>query len=226
MASYHFTAKAVSFGKGQSAVATAAYNARTQLWNERNGSKTNDYSRANVAAFTGVFAPKDAPEWARDRGQLWNRAEAAENRKDAQVARNVEFALPHELTDQEREWLVKDIVREAFVREGMAADAAIHRPHRKGDERNHHVHILVTMRAVKADGFAAKKNREWNSRATLEGWREKVAILGARALERARRGGGTPLPAARRWSGCSRAHPFAAEPGPPRVASPEARRAR
>ena len=64
-------------------------------------------------------------------------------------------------------------------------DAAIHRPHRKSDERNHHVHILVTMRALEADGFAAKKNREWNSRETLEGWREKVAILGARALERA-----------------------------------------
>jgi|SRR5947208_16833328 len=80
MAIYHFTVKTVSFGKGQSAVATAAYNARTQLYNERDGTKTSDYNRASAAAFTGVFAPKDAPEWAHDREQLWNRAEAAENR--------------------------------------------------------------------------------------------------------------------------------------------------
>jgi ATP-dependent exoDNAse (exonuclease V) alpha subunit len=185
MASYHFTMKTVSFGKGQSAVATAAYNARTQFYNERNGYKTNDYSRASVAAFAGVFAPKDAPAWAHDREQLWNRAEASERQRNGRPARNVEFALPHELTDQQREWLVKDFVREAMVRKGMAADAAIHRPHRKSDERNHHVHILVTTKAITAEGFAATKNREWNRRETLEEWREKLAILGARALERA-----------------------------------------
>jgi hypothetical protein len=185
MASYHFTMKTVSFGKGQSAVATSAYNARTQLYNERDGSKTSDYSRASVAAFTGVFAPKDAPAWAHDREQLWNRAEADERQRNGRPARNVEFSLPHELTDQQREWLVKDFVREAFVRKGMAADVAIHRPHRKSDERNHHVHILVTTKAITAEGFAATKNREWNRRETLEEWREKLAIMGARALERA-----------------------------------------
>jgi MobA/MobL family len=185
MASFHLSAKAVSFGKGQSAVATAAYNARTRLYNERNGCKTNDYSRASAVAFTGIFAPKDAPAWARDREQLWNRAEASERQRNGQPARNVEFSLPHELTDEQRARLVKDIVREAWVCKGMVADVAIHRPHRKSDERNHHVHVLLTMKAITAEGFAATKNREWNSRASLEGWREKVAILGARALERA-----------------------------------------
>ena len=42
---YHFRAKPVSFGKGQSAVHTAAYNARTQLEHEREGRLTADYSK-------------------------------------------------------------------------------------------------------------------------------------------------------------------------------------
>lgn len=181
---YHFGAKPISRGAGQSAVHTAAYNSRSQLTNEREAKTTKDYSDRGGLLFEGIFAPKGAPDWAHDREQLWNHAEAAENRKDAQTARNLSVALPAELTDEQREWLVKDFAR-SLSRQGMVADVAIHAPDEKGDERNYHAHILVTTRRLDGDDFAATKAREWNSRETLNEWRGEFAEMAGRALDRA-----------------------------------------
>lgn len=182
MAIFHFSAKVVSRGKGQSSVAKAAYNARTQLTNERTG-EGHDYTRAEGLVFSGIFAPKNAPEWAQDRERLWSEVEKAEVRKDAQLAREVQIALPHELTDEQRRQLITDFTRENFVRKGMIADVAIHAPDREGDDRNHHAHILLTMREIGPEGFG-KKKREWNSKAQLQEWREKWENLANRYLER------------------------------------------
>jgi hypothetical protein len=183
---FHLTAKAVSFGKGQSAVHTAAYNARDQLYREADGQTTKDYGRYGAALFTGIFAPTGAPDWARDRQELWNRAEAAERQKaNGQPARNMFVAFPHELNQQQREWLIKDFVREQFARKGMIADVAIHAPDERGDERNYHAHILLTMRKLDGDEFAKTKCREWNGKEQLNEWREQWAEKGARALSRA-----------------------------------------
>ena len=94
--------------------------------------------------------------------------------------------MPHELTAQQKEWLIKDFVRETFVRQGMIADVNIHAPHENGDERNYHVHCLLTMR--KLDGRRLCQDEMPGSgtgRDELEAWREKWAHMGARALERA-----------------------------------------
>ncbi|EKO39511.1 MAG: MobA/MobL family protein [Solidesulfovibrio magneticus str. Maddingley MBC34] len=182
MAIFHFSAKVVSRGKGQSSVAKAAYNARTQLTNERTGEE-HDYTRAEGLVFSGIFAPKNAPEWAQDRERLWSEVEQAEKRKDAQLAREIEIALPYELTDEQRRQLITDFTRENFVRKGMIADVAIHAPDREGDDRNHHAHILLTMREIGPEGFG-KKKREWNSKAQLQEWREKWEKTANRYLER------------------------------------------
>ena len=183
---YHFTGKAVSFGKGQSAVHTAAYNARQRLHEERCGRTTKDYGeRYGPTLFSGIFAPKGAPAWVQDREQLWNRAEAAERQKNGQPARNLEFSFPHQLNQQQREWLLKDFVREEFVRKGMIADANIHAPHPQGDDRNFHAHVLLTMRELDGENFATKKNRDWNRIEHMEHWRARWAEMGGRALERA-----------------------------------------
>ncbi len=185
MAAYHCTAKVVSRSKGQSAIAKAAYNARARLVDEQTGELKNYTRKAEHVLFSGIFAPKDAPEWTRDRQQLWNRAEGAENRKNSQLAREVEIALPHELSQQQREWLLKDFVRENFMRVGMVADVNMHGPHPDGDQRNVHAHILLTTRRIEGDGFAADKAREWNDKALYNQWREDLAEKGAKALERA-----------------------------------------
>ena len=111
-------------------------------------------------------------------------SERAEKRKDARLAREIEIALPHELTPQQREWLVKDFAREAFVRKGYAVDIAIHAPDKTSDDRNHHAHIMVTMRTLDGDGFAAKKDPSMNRREQLGEWREQWAHLANRHLER------------------------------------------
>jgi hypothetical protein len=184
MAIFHLTAKVISRGKGQSAIASAAYRSGERLRDEQAGEQKFYTARAERILFTGIMAPSGAPEWAHDRNRLWNEAERAEKRKDAQLAREFEAALPHEFTEQQREWLVKDFAREAFVRQGYVADIAIHAPDETSDERNYHAHIMVTMRTLGADGFAAKKDRSLNSTEQLEAWREQWAHLVNRHLER------------------------------------------
>ena len=182
MAIYHFSAKIVSRGKGQSAVAKAAYNSRERLEDGRTG-EVYDYRFKGGIVFSGIFAPEDAPEWAQDRAELYNEIERREKRKDAQLVREVEIGLPFELTALERERLVKDFVREQFVRKGMLADVSIHEPGTDGDERNHHAHILLTMRELGPDGFGDKV-REWNSKEQLEAWREAWERTANRYLEK------------------------------------------
>jgi hypothetical protein len=184
MAIFHLTAKVISRGKGQNVIASAAYRSGQRLIDEQTGEIKEYKARNERIQFEGVFAPKDAPDWARDRQQLWNRVEAFEKRKDAQLAREIEIALPHELTDTQREWLVKDFVREQFTRKGYAVDVAIHAPDRDSDARNFHAHLLVTMRTLDADGFATKKDRSQNGKGQLQEWREEWAKLANRHLER------------------------------------------
>lgn len=182
MAIYHFTAKVISRARGQSAIAKAAYNSRARIADERTGD-SHDYRRKGGLVFSGIFAPKDAPEWVHDRARLYNEIERGEKRKDAQLVREVEIALPHELTLEQRERLVKDFMREQFVRKGMIADVAIHEPDKEGDERNHHAHILLTMRAIGPDGFGAKV-RDWNGKEQLESWRDAWERTANRYLEK------------------------------------------
>jgi ATP-dependent exoDNAse (exonuclease V) alpha subunit len=91
---------------------------------------------------------------------LWNAAEVAEKRKDSRVAREYEVALPHELTKAQRLELTREFSQEIANRFGCAVDFAIHKPHRSGDERNFHAHILTTTREVGTSGLGAKTDIE------------------------------------------------------------------
>ena len=122
------------------------------------------------------MAPEGAPTWVQDREKLWNMVERKEIRKDAQLAREVQLSLPHELNFEQRRALVRDFVQREFVARGMVADIAMHKPDRGGDQRNFHVHILLTTRNIGPDGFG-KKNREWNSREELTAMRAAWADI-------------------------------------------------
>jgi hypothetical protein len=182
MAVYRLEAKIVKRSAGHTSTAAAAYRAAAELHDERTG-QLFDYSRKRGVLHTEILAPDDAPDWMRDRGQLWNAVERVERRKDAQLARDVLVSLPHEMTDDERRDLVRDFAREAFVARGMIADVAIHAPDRRGDQRNHHAHILLTMRELTGDGFGPKA-RAWNETSELEGWRSTFADVVNRHLEK------------------------------------------
>src|SRR5215469_18165023 len=109
MAISHFTAKVISRSKGRSAVAAAAYRSASQLHDYRQD-LTFDYAAKSDVIHSEILAPREAPEWVHDRELLWNGVEAAEKRRDSQVAREVEFALPEELTKSEAIALARDLV--------------------------------------------------------------------------------------------------------------------
>lgn len=177
MAIYHFSAKAISRATGRSATGAAAYRAGETITDERTG-LVFDYGKKRGIDHSEIMATANAPEWAHDRAKLWNAVEHSEKRKDSQVAREVEVALPTELNlDQQRE-LVCSFARSQFVDVGMVADIAIH--HAKGS--NPHAHILLTMRDIGPDGFG-QKNRSWNDKALLQNWREAWELQTNRALE-------------------------------------------
>lgn len=186
MASYHLSAQPVKRSEGRSVVAMAAYRAGVLLKDERRGAEV-DYRRRRGVVHAEILAPDDAADWLLDRESLWNAVERMEVRRDAQLAREINMALPHELTDAQRLELVRAFVREHFVSLGMVADFAIHAPVvEKGDDpRNHHVHVLLTMRQASAGGLRRVKTRAWNSEAMLVAWRKAWAERQNEALGRA-----------------------------------------
>ncbi len=156
LAIYHASMKPVSRGSGRSAVASAAYRAGERLTNERDGI-THDFTRKEGVEHSEIVLPEGSDaEWARDRSALWNAAEAAENRKDARVAREFEIALPHELSAEQRLELTRDFAQDLANRYGAAVDFAIHQPHDASDVRNHHAHLLMTTRQVTGEGLGDK----------------------------------------------------------------------
>ncbi len=175
MAIYHLSIKPISRASGRSSVASVAYRAAERLTNERDG-LTHDFTRRSGVEHAEIVLPGDevsekgevvrgsGPEWARDRSALWNAAEAAEKRKDARVAREIEIALPHELSAEQRLELVRAFSCEVAERYGVAVDFAIHTPHGQTDIRNHHAHILLTTRKVEADGLGDKSTLELENR--------------------------------------------------------------
>lgn len=182
MASYRFSAQVIGRSSGRSSVAASAYRAGALMRDERTG-LAHDYTRKGGIEHTEILAPENAPAWMRDRTQLWNAVEKAERRKDAQLAREVQLSLPSELSAEERRDLARAFVTREFVDRGMVADLAIHGPDRQGDERNHHAHVMLTLRELTGEGFG-KKAREWNDTGLLEGWRERWARDQNQALER------------------------------------------
>jgi Ti-type conjugative transfer relaxase TraA len=168
VAIYHFTAKVISRGHGRSAIAAAYYRAGERLVDEQH-QRTYDYTYKTEVIHSEILLPEGAPEWMKDRAQLWKAVEAREVRCDAQLAREVEFALPQELSQADAIELARDFVQQEFVRRGMVSDLNIH-----WEPDNPHAHVMLTMREVDADGFG-RKMREWNQVGLLREWREHWA---------------------------------------------------
>lgn len=154
MAIFHTAIKVFSRGKGQSAVAAAAYRGGLLLSDFATGQQ-HDYRRRSGVVETFCLAPQDAPDWALVPGELWAVAEAAERRKDATVAREFELSLPHELTDEQRAHLAFSIAEALVDRYQFAVQASIHSPGTP-DGLNHHVHLLASTRRIGPDGFGEK----------------------------------------------------------------------
>jgi ATP-dependent exoDNAse (exonuclease V) alpha subunit len=123
--------------------------------------------------------PADAPAWMSSREELWNAAEAAERRRDAQLAREVEVALPLELGDEPAIARAREFVQQEFIQRGMIADLTI----RLGGH-NPYANAMLTMRTVTPAGFG-RKVPAWNRWELLREWREHWADRANEYLARA-----------------------------------------
>ncbi|MCB2009567.1 MAG: MobA/MobL family protein [Geminicoccaceae bacterium] len=122
----HTRIKPMKRSEGRNAVRSAAYRSGSKLTDGRTA-ETWDYTNRRGVEHAEIITPDEAPAWAMDRHQLWNRAEQAERRKDSQVAREYEFLFSYDLTPEQRIGIAREVAREEFVARGMVADVAIHR---------------------------------------------------------------------------------------------------
>jgi Ti-type conjugative transfer relaxase TraA len=176
VAIYHFSAKVISRANGSSAVASAAYRSASELHDERLGRSHNFTDKTGVV-HSEVMAPEGSPERWQDREALWNEVEAGEVRKDAQLAREIEFSIPREMSQAQGVELARDFVQQEFVDRGMVADLNVHWDIGPDGLAKPHAHVMLSMREVKSVGEGAfgKKVREWNSTDLLTDWREAWA---------------------------------------------------
>ena len=157
MAIYHLSIKIISRGKGKSAVAAASYRSGEKIKNEYDGI-VHDFTRKGGIAHTEILLPQNAPQEFSDRGTLWNSVEKIEKSKNSQLAREIEIALPKELDREKQIELVREYVKENFVKVGMCADIALH----DKNDGNPHAHILLTMRPLNEDKtWGAKSKKEY-----------------------------------------------------------------
>jgi hypothetical protein len=196
LAIYHFSGQILgrsgkpnpdgSTRPGAKAAAAAAYRSGSQVRDYRTG-EIHDYSRRKGVAHAEILIPPGAAPWLEDRELLWGTVERMETRRDAQLAREFNMALPHELDAGQRLDLVRSFVQRHFVGRGMVADIALHEPvPEHGQSRlNFHAHVMLTLRKATADGLHPVKTREWNSKELLGLWRAEWALACNQALTRA-----------------------------------------
>ncbi|WJS87139.1 Ti-type conjugative transfer relaxase TraA [Paracoccus sp. TOH] len=173
MAIYHLHVKVIGRKAGSSAVASAAYRSASRLRDERID-RVQDFSAKRGVVHSEVLLPENAPDVWSDREQLWNDVEAFEVRRDAQLAREVEFAIPREMTQAQGIELARDFAQAEFVDQGMIADLNVHWNIGEDGMPKPHAHVMLTMREVDEVGFG-KKVRDWNRTEMVERWRERWA---------------------------------------------------
>jgi Ti-type conjugative transfer relaxase TraA len=175
MAIYHLHVKVIGRKSGSSAVASAAYRSGSRLRDERLD-RGHDFSAKRGVVHSEVLLPENAPEAWGDRERLWNDVEAFEVRKDAQLAREVEFAIPREMNEVQGIELARDFAQSEFVGLGMIADLNVHWDMAEDAMPKPHAHVMLTMRAVDGNGFGPKV-RDWNRTEMVERWRQRWAEL-------------------------------------------------
>jgi prefoldin subunit 5 len=187
MAIFHLHLQIISRGKGKSAVGKAAYRSGETLHNEYDG-VTHDYTKKGGIVHTEILLPPNAPAEYASRSTLWNAVEKSERYKTAQLARELEIALPVELSREQQISLVRRYVKETFVSAGMCADICVH----DTGKGNPHAHIMLTMRPLEKDGTWGQKSHtvngrkintvDWNDRDKAEEWRRAWAAYANSAL--------------------------------------------
>ena len=205
MAIFHCSIKIITRSAKTSAVASSAYRSGEKIENERDG-RTHDYTAKQGVVAGGIIAPEHCPEWVQDRSKLWNSIEKMEKKGNAQVAREIEIALPKELTLEQQKGYVQEFCK-PLVAKGLIADWNIH----DKSDGNPHVHIMLTMRRMDENGEWMNKSKmeyvlnengekqrlksgqwksnkvyltDWDDQENAEIWRKNAADIGNKFLKK------------------------------------------
>ena len=181
---YHLEVKNISRRGGGNITQRISYISGQKLHDNYYGQ--NRYKSRNDVLFRCIYLPSGAPPEYNDIQFLCNEINNVEKRCDARTAKEFIGSLPNELSKEECIKIVNEFVKENFQFKGLAAIAAIHEGRNTEDKsrNNPHVHILVTTRALGADGFSAKKYRDLDRRENIKKWRKGWEVLQNRAYER------------------------------------------
>ncbi|WP_289367373.1 MobQ family relaxase [Pantoea stewartii] len=179
MAIFHLSFSVLKRSAGKSSCYLAAYNAREKIEDMRTGD-VYDYSYRSDLFHHCILAPEHTPfNFIKNSAVLWNEIEKVEKRKDAQLSRYFDIAIPVELDNDAKIALVKNYCKRNFVSKGMIADISFH----DLDGHNPHAHVMLTLREITPNGFG-NKNRSWNEHNLMDEWRASWSRMSNRALER------------------------------------------
>lgn len=201
MAVYFLRSKHISRSNGSRVTRAAAYRAGELIRNEAT-SEIFDYTPRHDVTHKEIILPADLADrgdmaWSRERSTLWNAAEHAGLRCNSRLAREWLVFLPPELDPDQRRQLVQAFAHELADRYRAAVDLCVHQPRPGADPRNHHAHLLMTIREVTPNGFGARTQLEVSGRQRFQmgmpgssrdeylGLRSRWAHLTNAALEQA-----------------------------------------
>ena len=122
----------VQKSRGHTAVGGAAYRAGENILARGVGADGGDkwfrYSpKAIVVREAFIMTPEQgAPDYATDRGELWNHVEEMETHKNARLGRDLNLGFAYELSHAEQRALVVEFAQREVVDKGFIADISIH----------------------------------------------------------------------------------------------------
>lgn len=195
MANYHLTVKGISRNAGRSCVAALAYRSAEILVDQRTG-ETHNYRNKENVEYVEIVLSENSPMWIQEiaeecktsrQGALQKLSdifEAAEKRKDARVYREIEFALPRELTKEQNIAWAREFVHDTCVSKGMLAIMNFHFDFDKNTgEEKPHCHVLLATRELTDTGLSSHKRTDWDRVELVEEWREQYAQYQNAALK-------------------------------------------
>lgn len=150
-----------SRASGHSSVAGAAYRLGLKLTDHCTG-KTHDFRKRKLGeeiVHAVTMAPPGAPAWATDPQELWNRVEACENRKDAQVARDYRVPIPLGLDDKQAGALAEELARFISNALNVPVSLGLHRDAVRDvlgevkpiEKQGYHAHLYFPTRVLLSD---------------------------------------------------------------------------
>ena len=148
MAIAHLRISSHSRGRGHTAAAAFAYRGALRLRCPRTG-ETQDYRRKSDVVYVGIVSAVQTPI-ATGIEKMVCEIEGVEKRRDAQIAHEIQPALPWELTREDQIHLIERVAMQVSVRYETPVAVFLHAPHRRsdGDHRNVNAHLVLGTRRV------------------------------------------------------------------------------